>query len=175
MKSLWLERHWYDLITIILGYLLGLLTYRLRHPKIIGGECSETLGPLLKRYRVFNNRFFGLFIHHLLRSDIERDLHDHPWWFWTFLLSGSYEEKTPVGWFHRSRWSLLYRPADWYHALKLEKPVWTLVLVGPQYRVWDLNEKTGKYETVSRWGFRTPNGWKLWTRYKYAQGDECGK
>ena len=35
--------------------------------------------------------------HHLLTDDPQLDLHDHPWDFTTFLLTGGYREWTPDG------------------------------------------------------------------------------
>lgn len=136
--------------------------------KVIGGECSENLGPLLVRYQIINSPWFSIFIHHLLRSDIERDLHDHPWSFVTILLSGGYWEhcynyrsrfKSDRIRVRRNRWSILFRHAEWKHALELDRPVWTLVFTG---------------RTRRNWGFNTKDGWKWWREYKYSSGDECG-
>jgi hypothetical protein len=38
--------------------------------------------------------WFTLRIHHILRSDNERDLHDHPFDFTSFIFKGSYTEVT---------------------------------------------------------------------------------
>lgn len=164
MKFLWLEWHWWDLISLSLSACLGFwcqrLVSRFRYPKIIGGECSETLGPLLIRYKIFDSRYFGIFLHHLMRSDIERDKHDHPWSFLTILLTGEYVEHTLCGKKRYTQGSILWRAAEWQHALQLNKPMWTLVFVGPTRRPW---------------GFHTKNGWQFWKTYKYASGDECGK
>lgn len=125
--------------------------------KPILGECFEQLGPLLIRYKVIDSkRFGGVFVHHLRRSDIERDNHDHPWAFVAFLFGGGYIEHTPEGQFKRRRFSLLYRPATFIHRVEIKEPVWTLVFVGP---------------TKREWGFWTRTGWVSWKLYKYF--DEC--
>lgn len=45
----------------------------------------------LIRYYVVQTRFFNFFIHQFLRSDRD-DLHDHPWFFATYLVRGAYTE-----------------------------------------------------------------------------------
>lgn len=46
----------------------------------------------LVRYHLMNNRFFKLYLHYFLRSDLD-DPHDHPWGFWTLMLRGAYTEE----------------------------------------------------------------------------------
>ena len=58
--------------------------------KITGSETNAE-DVYLIRYYVIQNRFFNVFIHQFLRSDRD-DLHDHPWNFVTYLVSGSYTE-----------------------------------------------------------------------------------
>ncbi len=41
------------------------------------------------------NRWFNIYLHHFLRSDDDRALHDHPWWNASILLTGEYTEITP--------------------------------------------------------------------------------
>ena len=107
-------------------------------------------GTLLTRYHLINNRFFGIYLHHLQSSDEDRACHDHPWSFISILLTGGYGEWTPHHRYDREnrtirrqekmiwypRWSVLRRPAEWQYRLQLDKPVWTLVFRGPERRVW---------------------------------------
>lgn len=83
----------------------GKLLNKIPH-RIINGECSETLGPLLTRYYIKGGpnpdggwegqkRTFHIYLHHLHRSD-HRIPHDHPWDFWSFILKGSYTEWSPM-------------------------------------------------------------------------------
>jgi hypothetical protein len=46
--------------------------------------------------RAINTRFGGVKLHHILRSDDDRDLHDHPWSFLSIVLKGGYWEHTPT-------------------------------------------------------------------------------
>lgn len=107
---------------------------------------------------------WGLKLHIILRSDDDRALHDHPWWFITWILCGGYKEyckKTSVNPVtHESLTietvsdqkvgSLLYRPSSWMHRVELENPAVTLVLTGPRIR---------------EWGFATEKGWMDWRTY----------
>lgn len=120
---------------------------------IVGGAAD----PLLFRYIIFRCKWFGIYLHHLMRSDHDRALHDHPWSFITILLSGQYKEHTPQGVTTHRRWSVLVRPCLWLHRLELERPMWTLVFVGRRSR---------------RWGFMTEHGWCWWRTYNY-QNNVC--
>lgn len=118
-------------------------------------------GPLLVRYILFRCAAWGVYVHHLLRSDEERALHDHPWPFVSIVLRGGYAEihdqtldKRPVRVWHKPG-SVLVRPAEWRHRFKVYRPAWTLVLVGRRVR---------------RWGFHLPTGWCWWRRYDPARG-----
>jgi len=103
-------------------------------------------------------------LHNIMRSDDDRHLHDHPFDFVSFLLTGGYLETLPVysddGRLldpqHTStrktwpRFSIIRKRAEDLHALTLERPVWTLVFAGPKRRDW---------------GFATERGWISNHRY----------
>lgn len=112
-------------------------------------RCDQA-GLLLIRYFILNTRVFGIFLHHLISSDDDRALHDHPWSFITILLTGGYWEHTTTERLWRGRFSVLFRPAEWQHRLELEKPVWTLVI---------------KFRTRRSWGFIMKDGWHKWEKY----------
>lgn len=115
---------------------------------------------LLIRYVIVRFPWVGLYVHRLLRSDYDRALHDHPWPFISFLL-GSYTEVHDQTIDHTEtrvvhpKWSVLLRPAEWRHRLVLDRPVWTIVLVGRRQR---------------RWGFCLPAGWCWWRKYDSGRG-----
>ena len=132
------------------------------------------IGDYMERW-VLNTPFGTLRVHHILRSDdAGSGLHDHPWDFWSFLLTGGYHEVIPdameiaerwpgyaparisveaqarrgqVRRVWRRRFTLLRRKAEDPHRLELVKPVWTLVWTGPMRR---------------KWGFYSPKGWVYW-------------
>jgi hypothetical protein len=132
-------------------------------------------GPYLTRWTLLEIAGWSLKLHRFHRSDEDRDLHDHPWTFWSLILLGGYYEwlpyaKTPdeARW-NRSRhrhWrrplSVLHRPAPSPHRVELKRgtegKVWTLVLTKPKTR---------------QWGFYTVCGWIPWPRYASAKTEGC--
>lgn len=93
------------------------------------------IGSYMERWYL-QTPWFTLRLHHILRSDEARALHDHPWDFWSVLLTGGYTEVTPTGTRYWPRWSLVRRRAEDLHRLVLDQPVWTLVWTGPKRRSW---------------------------------------
>ncbi|MBP0492118.1 hypothetical protein [Roseomonas indoligenes] len=130
---------------------------------VIGGEEQ----PYLRRWWVIpRNRFFNVYLHHFLRSDDDRALHDHPWWNVSLLLEGSYLEHTPDGVFLRKPWALYSRRPEALHRVQLlgtaqsERPVWTLFITGPRVRDW---------------GFACPKGWVPWQVFTAARDGRKGE
>ncbi len=84
--------------------------------------------------------------HRILKSDLDRAFHDHPWSFVSIIVDGSYVEVTPVidgsGIYRgekRVRYSqgdILLRGAKQLHRLELTAPVWTLFITGPWRQRW---------------------------------------
>jgi hypothetical protein len=50
----------------------------------------------LRRFILAKTPWGGAYLHHIIRSDWDRCLHDHPWGFWTLMLRGGYWEETPA-------------------------------------------------------------------------------
>lgn len=120
---------------------------------IIGGKDN----PYILRWWVIpRNRFFNVYLHHILRSDDDRALHDHPWLNVSIVLKGGYEEVTPAG----ARWhgpgSIVFRRAVARHRLVLPvrgggiRYCWSLFITGPRIR---------------NWGFHCPQGWVPWQTF----------
>ena len=136
-------------------------TFASRKKLIINDPCGA--GPYLTRYYMLGHRTsrWAVMLHRFHRSDMDRDLHDHPWAYWSLILTGGYWEVTPDGAFHWYRpGRLLRRNATWRHRVALYSPagpVWTLVL-------------RFKYERT--WGFHTDNGWVSFRDYDYEAGCE---
>tara|TARA_B110000208_G_C11730679_1_gene416289 strand:+ start:995 stop:1447 length:453 start_codon:yes stop_codon:yes gene_type:complete len=135
------------LYNYISSSVVSLLDY-LERRRIVRDKVTQE--PYLERYYLFlkeRTSFpFNIFIHKFLKSDPD-DLHDHPWNYFTFILSGGYWEHTTTGKFWRRPFSCIYRKAKSLHRIELdrEKPYcWTLFI--PCRRKRD-------------WGFVTKDGW----------------
>lgn len=74
---------------VALAYYVTLVAHHARviwHPKT--GE------PYLVRYSLFRSKRFRVFLHRILRTDISRDEHNHPWpTAFSVVLRGGYTEK----------------------------------------------------------------------------------
>jgi len=125
---------------------------------VIGGDKT----PYLRRwYLIPRNRFCNVYLHHVLRDDDDRALHDHPWPSVSLMLAGA------LGEVYRDRHGstrsrvffaghLVLRDARFAHRLFLFKDrsspreAWTLFLTGPRLR---------------EWGFHCPHGWRHWKEF----------
>lgn len=116
--------------------------------RVIHNDCGE---PYMVRLTFLDNRFFSLKLHIILRSDDDRALHDHPWWFVTWILVNGYIEHTEHGVFVRKPEQKLFRPAKFAHRVEIKNPAVSLVLTGPRSR---------------EWGFFTKAGWVEWFNFK---------
>lgn len=101
---------------------------------IIGQRLGDPKCPYMRRW-VLNLGLFSIRLHHWLRGDDPRHMHDHPWWWFSLVLKGilidvteSGEEMLPPG-------SLRYHPALHKHTVKTNG-CWTLLLTGPERRIW---------------------------------------
>ena len=126
---------------------------------IKGGPQNSTV--YLVRFIVFKSKWLSLYIHRFMRSDND-DPHDHPWNFFTYVISGGYKEvfydrMKPVeseGVF-QSFWtrsinirvpgSIARRKATDIHQVVVDRPYemnelrqapFTFVLLGPRRREW---------------------------------------
>lgn len=144
------------------------ISYR-RAPDIeIGGHDN----PYMRRWWVIpRNRWFNVYLHHFLRSDDDRALHDHPWWNLSILLEGRYVEHTiSAGGINvrteRCAGQWKFRAASSAHRIELhDGPCWTLFITGPRLR---------------EWGFHCPQGWRHWRVFTSGPNGEtigrgCGE
>jgi len=120
--------------------------------------ANEESDPYMVRYKVFRTPWFKVFLHHILRSDEDPQLHDHPWHFLSFILWSGYYEILPHGGRLVRAGAMIRHRAEDAHRLILEKPAWTLVIVTGKKRVW---------------GFHTRDGWMSYADFfdrKYGKG-----
>lgn len=126
-----------------------------RPPDFTIGSAAR---PYLHRWWLIpRNRFFNVYLHHILRSDDDRALHDHPWVNLSIILRGCYVEHTvAAGGVHRRRLrragALKLRGPRAAHRLEIHSPggCWTLFVTGPRVRDW---------------GFHCPQGWRPWQEF----------
>ncbi len=90
--------------------------------------------PYMRRWLI-QNRWGTLRLHHFLRSDDERALHDHPRWFITLVIKGKYTDVTAKGRDELHWFSVRFRPARHIHRVETDG-AWTLVITGPWERHW---------------------------------------
>ena len=116
-------------------------------------------GPYLRRYYLTPKwfPFRNVFLHQLFTPDPDRALHDHPWDFWTFPLSGYIErrrwddlDEIDIGSTLSNQWH--YRAAEYTHRIiHLERtPTWTIMVTRKARR---------------EWGFWVEGRWIHWRQY----------
>lgn len=104
----------------------------------------------LRRLRIVQTPWFGVYLHRIGTPDSRPTLHDHPWNFVSIVLRGGYWEcvprfgdyadPQPVRWINRKR------AEDLHYILTLDRvPTWTLVLVGRRRRVWGYLDRDGTW------------------------------
>ena len=135
-------------------WIIGVMT---RKPPdfIIGGYEN----PYLYRWRLLpHNPLFNLYVHCIVRADDDRALHDHPWFWGSYIFKGSYFEITDKG---RKRYDAgsfrIHSP--WFrHRLEpIDSHVWTLFFLWFKMRSW---------------GFWCPQGFVHWK--KFVASDDKG-
>lgn len=101
-------------------------------------------------------------VHHILRSDDDRALHDHPFAYCSIILRGGYAEVRTIrpgrrsAYSYRVEWhgsgAILLRSAVSAHRIEIrpDTSAWTLFIMGPRTRTW---------------GFHAPYGWVPWDEY----------
>ena len=135
---------------------------------VIGGDAD----PYMRRWWLIpRNRVFNIYLHHFMRSDDDRALHDHPWWNLSILLRGRYVEHTiSAGGINRKierrAGQMKFRGAKAAHRIELiDGPCWTVFITGPVLRSW---------------GFHCRRGWVHWQKFTKPEkpgeiGSGCGE
>lgn len=97
-----------------------------------------------RRYRVIQTPWFAVYVHQICQSDLDKDMHDHPWNYTSLILKGIYREASRLfPYFDETRntinssCDLVSHRAEDAHQLTLLTPeVWTLVFTSGRNRVW---------------------------------------
>jgi hypothetical protein len=110
--------------------------------------------PYMIRW-ILNFKRFSIRIHHWLSSDDKQNFHDHPWWFWSFCLRGSYIDVSPNGIDFIYPGKLTFRRALHQHTVLVTDDCWTIMLTGKEVR---------------KWGFWINNKFKKANKYFFEKG-----
>lgn len=124
---------------------------RSREPDFVVGGSND---PYLRRWWIVpRNRWLNVYLHHFLRSDDDRALHDHPWCSVSVMLRRGYVEHLPRGrWLVAQAGDVIFRRARSAHRIEVVPgcDAWTLFITGPRVR---------------EWGFHCPQGWRPWFEF----------
>lgn len=121
---------------------------------VIGGVANPYM---LRWFLIPRNHYLNVYMHRFMRSDDDRALHDHPWWFVSILIRGGYIEHREDDYRVRTAPSIAFRRAETAHRVELFhaydgslKPAQTIIVTGPKRR---------------HWGFWCPRGFVPWERF----------
>lgn len=110
--------------------------------------CDERDGALyLRRFVLARTPIGSVYLHHIVRSDQDRCLHDHPWNSLLVTLWGGYEEVMPDRNVRRRPGCIRWMPAETKHRVvlykrsaicsdRIERPAWTICCAGRKVRSW---------------------------------------
>lgn len=128
---------------------INFLNRKCEPEEINGGETCPTY---LYRWTLLSIGWLKVYLHHFVREDWSKDLHDHPKRFVTIGLRGKYREITAEGEkVYRAPWIRSF-PAEHAHRLEMIEggTCWTIAIV---------------FKTVRPWGFIHEGRWIPWRQY----------
>lgn len=105
-----------------------------------------------QRYRLIQTPWFAVYIHHICKSDMEKDAHDHPWNFSSILLEGAYQEKSwcAPNFDDEATYNTYYsgdvvkhKATDAHKLTLISDSVWTLVFTSGRERIWGYQTSAG--------------------------------
>ena len=115
-------------------------------------EIKSKYGEVhFRRYRLLQTPWFAIYIHKICLSDMDLDMHDHPWNFASVILEGAYHETStyPPNFdviHHRDCYSgdVIEHKAEDAHKIRLiSNVVWTLVFTSGRNRYWGYQTRQG--------------------------------
>lgn len=127
-------------------------------------SIGDPENPVWRRWFVFPRNTFGnIYIHHWLRNDDDRALHDHPWHSLAIHVGGQMVDVyAPSG----------TNPADKANHMRRLIRVGDITLRGPlaAHRVEMMHGKPSisvfcRGPDLRNWGFWCPKGWRPWQEY----------
>lgn len=124
---------------------------RIPHPVL---KLNEKLGlpecPYVIRWRL-EFPFGSIRVHHWLSNDDNRAVHDHPWWFLTFVVKGGYTDSQPGKVDVLTAPAVRFRKAEHRHTV-FPHPggAWTILITGRPLRKWGFWHKD-KFIKANKW------------------------
>jgi len=145
--SLLMFGHWYAAVA---NLVLAILLDRYARPWWAGVDKKRfevwNSGALyLQRWHLLRNKTRRVFLHHIARADMDRDLHNHPWpKAFAIILRGGYEElvRDKDGNYKLHKHGLLsisrhaFHPEAYHKILGVRPNTWTLFFAGERKRSW---------------------------------------
>lgn len=124
---------------------------RIPHPVHV--HLGERLGlpecPYVVRWRI-EFPFGSIRVHHWLSNDDPRAVHDHPWWFLTFVVRGYYYDAGERAELLEAP-AIRFRKAEHRHTVYPgPKGAWTVLVTGRPLRKWGFYPK-GKFVKANKW------------------------
>jgi hypothetical protein len=123
---------------------MNLFTKMIRKFFLIKEIVSKEGEVHFRRYRVLITPWFDIYLHHILKSDQDKDMHDHPFSFKSLILSGAYQEicerhpdfsKLEIKEYLMG--DVVSHCGEDIHKISLlTDSVWTLVFASKHYRMW---------------------------------------
>lgn len=139
--------------------------------QVVDIESRQNPGrTYLRRFIIFKTPWCGVYLHRIYEPDTDRDPHNHPMNFWSFILSGMYIESrwrqgvtyeqhkrmhstdTPerlsrvaINSRFRTRFSIAGTRIHEYHSIEMigKRPLWTLMLMGRRQQDWGFLTREG--------------------------------
>lgn len=143
---------------------------------------SRTGEAYLRRLRIIDTPWFGVYLHDIDGPDPQPDPHDHPWPFVSVVLRGGYAEKVFVYVEHEYDYFARTHVRQWiagsWHKMPAEGKahfiVWalprtrTLILRGKRSRDWGfwILDTDWRQQDIFNRGMVNLTGWTLWKDYE---------
>lgn len=132
---------------------MNFLQYIIRSLFLVKEIISKEGVIHFRRYRLLSLPWFNIYIHQIMRSDLDTEMHDHPFHFTSIILSGAYHEDSiyPSDWTNiigRNCYQgdvIEHRAEDAHKLTLLTKEVWTLVITSGRNRVWGYRFQDGNW------------------------------
>ena len=100
----------------------------------------------LRRTQLFKSRWLAVYVHRILRPDVARCAHGHPWPFLTMILRGGYVEEIGGKRYARRPGYVGWRPRAFQHRIVElpHGPALTLVIRGRDHGAWNFYDADGQ-------------------------------